>query len=258
MTLTALTLAIEAHRQLPERVDIGGRQVRSMVIGQGRPTVVLDTFGVAPLEVWAELQREISKFATVFAYDHAGHWGSDPGPKPRDAQHIAEDLRAALEALNLEPPYVLVGYSLGGPYSRVFAGMYPDDVAGLVLVDPTQEEFMDWLREHYPEVNRIRAEDRAAQNEMGSSIISLNQARQSKLPDVPIVLLTGARPHDSFTWSILPRWLKAHQDWLSVYPQGEHVISRESGHNLPFREPELVIQAVREIVDQVRADLRDR
>ncbi|MCC6233531.1 MAG: alpha/beta fold hydrolase, partial [Verrucomicrobiales bacterium] len=130
-------LARQAERDMPITLQLPTHRVRAVVRGTGSPTVVLEAFGSAPAELWNRISRDVAEFAPVFSYDHAGHWGSEPGPKPRDARQIAMELHAALAAAGRRPPYLLVGYSFGGPYTRVFADLYPSDVAGLVLVDPT-------------------------------------------------------------------------------------------------------------------------
>ena len=150
-----------------------------LIDGRGGPIVVLETSGMAPLDCWALVQPEVAKFTRVVAYDHAGWWGSEPGPKPRDARQIARELHAALHKAGLPPPFVLVGYSFGGPFIRVFAATYPQEVAGMVLVDPSQEEFFDWLKIHHPSVNQISDADEAEQDEWGCSWASLNQARSA-------------------------------------------------------------------------------
>src|SRR5262249_13981306 len=140
------------------------------------------------------VQREVAKFSRVAAYDHAGYWGSQPGPKPRDARRISQELHTALQHAGFLPPYVMVGYSFGGPFVRVFAHSFPQEIAGLVFVDPSQEECFDWLKTHHPEVNRISDEDFAKEDEWGCSWASLNQARAAwPLPPVPVTLITCMR-----------------------------------------------------------------
>jgi pimeloyl-ACP methyl ester carboxylesterase len=184
----------------------------------------------------------------VVTYDHRGEWGSDAGPKPRDARQIATELRDALRAAKLEPPYVLVGYSFGGPYVRVFADMFPKEVSGLVLLDPSQEEFFDWLKVHHPDVNRITPEQEAEQNEYGCSWRTLEQARAAKVPNVPVTLITGMRPPDAEAIKLMPRWLDAHQRWLSRIPHAKHIITERSGHGLVLEEPDLVVKAIHDLV----------
>src|ERR1051326_4768668 len=111
-------LAASVSRNYGDRIDVDGHHLRVRIEGRVGPAVVLETFGVAPLECWALVQPRGAKFARVFAYDHAGYWGSQPGPRPRDARQIAGELHVALQQAGLPPPYVRVGYSFGGPSVR--------------------------------------------------------------------------------------------------------------------------------------------
>jgi pimeloyl-ACP methyl ester carboxylesterase len=86
------------------------------------------------------VQPEIAKITRVCAYDRAGLGWSDPGPFTRDAQHIATELHTLLQNSQTLGPYVLVGWSYGGLYSRVYANQYPEEVAGLVLLDSSSPD----------------------------------------------------------------------------------------------------------------------
>jgi pimeloyl-ACP methyl ester carboxylesterase len=247
-----LVLAIASMREMPARIGVENHQLRVSISGSGSPTVLLETFGPAPLETWNRIQPRIAQFTRVVSYDHAGYWGSEPGPKPRDATRIAHELHAALGNAGLPPPYVLVGYSFGGPYIRVFAGLFPDEVAGFVFVDPTQESFMAWLNEHYPEFNRVTEYDRMNQEEWGMQWASMEQAQAARLPVLPMTLITGAATHDVLSRSLLPRWQTEHAKWLARFPHAEHLVTTNSGHGVVFTEPELVVDAVRRMVDKTR------
>lgn len=89
---------------------------------------------------FAWVQQELAALTRVVAYDRAGLGWSEPGPKPRDARRSAEELHTALEQVDLRPPYVLAGHSYGGLVSRAFIDLYPDEVAGLVLIDASHPD----------------------------------------------------------------------------------------------------------------------
>jgi len=250
----ALGLGILAAREMPVRVSVGEHKLRMSIAGDGSPTVVLETFGPAYLETWNRIQPELARFARVVSYDHAGYWASEPGPKPRDATQIARELHTALHKANLPPPYVLAGYSFGGPYTRVFASLYPDEVVGMVFVDPTQEGFMAMLNEQFPDMSVVTEADRLEQYEWGMQWPSMNQAREARLPTVPMTLITGARTHDVLSRKLLPLWQAEHAKWLSQFPQARHIVTTNSGHGVVFTEPELIINAVREVI-AVRQDI---
>src|SRR5207253_2207002 len=126
--------------------DVDGRLLRMRVEGQGSPAVVMEIGLGGPLEEWKLVQPEVARFTKVFAYDRIGALETK---SKLTGQDIARELHAALQKAGIEPPYVLVGQSFGGIYNRIFASLYPNEVAGMVLLDPTQEEFLDWMNIHH-------------------------------------------------------------------------------------------------------------
>jgi pimeloyl-ACP methyl ester carboxylesterase len=126
--------------RIGQAIDIGGRSLNLYCTGSGNPTVILESGTNNPGLAWLLVQPKIAAFTQACWYDRAGDGWSDPGPFPRTASAIANDLHALLIAAKLPGPYVLVGHSFGGTSMRVFAGMYPEDVAGMVLVDAWHED----------------------------------------------------------------------------------------------------------------------
>jgi pimeloyl-ACP methyl ester carboxylesterase len=128
-------------------VDIGGRQMHLVCIGanrDGRPTVILEQGGGGNVLAWFRIQPELALVTGVCAYDRAGLGWSEPGPEPRDGTHIASDLHTLLARAGVPGPYVLAGHSYGGLFSRAYAAQYPDEVAGLVLLDSAHPD--QWTR----------------------------------------------------------------------------------------------------------------
>ena len=117
-------------------VDIGGRRLYLECTGSGSPTVVLQAGAGGDSTAWKTIQPTIAARTTVCSYDRAGRGRSDDPPAPQDGTAIARDLHDLLTKAGVTGPYVFVGHSSGGPYLRVYAATYPDDVAGLVLIDP--------------------------------------------------------------------------------------------------------------------------
>lgn len=121
-------------------VDIGGYRLHLNCTGKNGPTVVLIAGGGDFSFDWALVQPGVSRFARVCSYDRAGLAWSDPGPTPRTMRQDAYELHALLRAAGIKAPYVLVGHSIGGLIARVYAEQYPNEVAGMVLVDSTHED----------------------------------------------------------------------------------------------------------------------
>jgi pimeloyl-ACP methyl ester carboxylesterase len=111
--------------------------------GQGSPTVILDSGLGVPAVGWNPVQAEVAKFTRVCSYDRAGYGWSGATSRPRTSLQIVKELHALLEAANEKGPYILVGHSFGGFNVRVYNGQYPNDVAGMVLVDASHEDQND-------------------------------------------------------------------------------------------------------------------
>jgi len=152
LLFTAMILAGIAYEQIGERqdrkrfpqigrsVDIGGRSLNIYCSGEGGPAVILDTGGSAPGYGNLLFQRQVARFTRACWFDRAGLGWSDPSPVEQTSTAVAEDLHALLHAAEVPSPYVLVGSSFSGFNVRVFAGKYPSEVAGAVLVDSAHED----------------------------------------------------------------------------------------------------------------------
>jgi pimeloyl-ACP methyl ester carboxylesterase len=144
---------IDAYRWYPppsEMVDVGGSSMHLHCTGEeGRaPTVVMDSGLGGTVLDWQLVQPGVAKFARVCSYDRGGMGWSDPGAQPRTSQQIVEELHALLNNAEVEGPYVLVGHSFGGTNVQLYASQYPDEVAGMVLVDSaTEDEMLETLTE---------------------------------------------------------------------------------------------------------------
>jgi|GEM_PF-181671 len=141
-----------------------GRTIHLVCMGEGTPSVIL-TAGVADWSIaWNRIQPSIAAGTRVCSWDRAGHGLSDPPAKPQLVDATTADLEAALAAGQVEPPYILVGHSVGGYESLLFADRHPAQVAGMVLVDPqypdevrimarvtpATTEFSDRMSKEYP------------------------------------------------------------------------------------------------------------
>src|SRR5947207_14835158 len=127
----------DAPPPLGKLYEVGGHKMHLYEIGNGGsgPAVLLEAGAGAFSIDWYLVQTQVAQFAKVCSYDRAGHAWSELGPRPRTKKQAVYDLHRLLLKADVPPPYVLVGHSLGGVLVRVYANQYPDEVAGLVLVD---------------------------------------------------------------------------------------------------------------------------
>ena len=277
-------------------VDVGGMKMHIDCTGEGSPAVILDS-GLGDTYVsWRKVQPQVSQFVRVCSYDRAGLGYSDSSSRPRTSQVIAEELHALLQSASIAPPYVLVGHSMAGYDVRLFASLYPKEVAGMVLVDashpdqdnrfPPELKNMEgtWLREAeflaystplgIPRLLGFcdeEAAQRAAEcnfhtaNEGFDELKNFSQsaaqaAATGSLGDMPLAVLShdptkpSADLPDDLAKPTNEAWEKMQEELAHLSTRGTQTIAKGSSHYIQLDSPEVVIDAVRNVVDQVRGD----
>jgi pimeloyl-ACP methyl ester carboxylesterase len=145
--------------------------------GQGSPTVILDSGLGVPAIGWNPVQTEVTKFARVCSYDRAGYGWSGATSAPRTSLQIVKELHALLEAAGEKGPYILVGHSFGGYNVRVYNGQYPNDVAGVVLVDASHEDQNDRMSPALQAFMKKTIEQMKSQEKLAPWLIRFGVAR---------------------------------------------------------------------------------
>ncbi|MCV7229382.1 alpha/beta hydrolase [Mycolicibacterium komossense] len=201
---------------------------------------------------------------------------SDPVPQPRTTQDLVADLHALLAAAGIPGPYVLAAHSAGGLVARLYASNYPDDVVGMVLVDSTNENVWRDFRQNltpaqyarFEASNLDHSELEAAYPEAeelftaplpdSPSVVQVREARAAApLRPMPLVVLAHGIPFSA----PFPGWptakmeaimRDAQKDLTTVVPNAHLVVATESGHNIHQDQPQLVIDAIAQVVAAVR------
>ncbi len=241
---------------VPGLVDVSGRLLYLTCLGEGSPTVVLEAGGEGNSDAWSPVQPGISEFTTVCAYDRAGEGFSDSVPAHEDIEAMVHDLHALLGAASIPGPYVLVGHSFGGRFVPAFAELYRSEVAGMVLVDPGQEGFL------------ARAEQELSPGEWGlymeagGGVVARMQQMEGDLRvgppgDIPLVVLSASRRidrpglSDDLNEKLHVVLTNLQRELAANSPQGTHITAENSGHGIQFDRPDLVLDAVRQVVEAV-------
>jgi pimeloyl-ACP methyl ester carboxylesterase len=124
-------------------IDIGGRTLNLFCSGEGGPAVVFETSSHQAGYAWSAIQSKVARFSTACWYDRAGYGWSEPSSRPHTSASVANDLHQLLKAAAIQPPYVLVGQGQAGLHVRVYHALYPNDVAGVVLVDAVDADVLE-------------------------------------------------------------------------------------------------------------------
>jgi pimeloyl-ACP methyl ester carboxylesterase len=132
-------------------VKVNGKNFNVYVKGfekrkKNAPAVIFENGLGTGLGNWDTVIDQIAEFAPVFAYDRAGVEKSETIHQMPTIEVVAKNLKAILTTMNIPPPYILIGHSMGGLYARGFAGIYPNDITGLVFIDPADftESKAEW------------------------------------------------------------------------------------------------------------------
>jgi len=245
-------------------INIGNRLIFLRCIGSGGPTVILEAGYGDNGTIWAPVQIHASEFVRICSYDRAGLERSDePEHYPRTGAEVVADLHAALQAAQVEPPYLLVGQSQGALFSRLFAATYPGEVAGLLLLDPWPEDFDDQLKalvtdQQWTAYEGLLASD--PDNEVIDFHATYDELRAAgPLPDVPLLILShGQAPSADCCpegWPVKEQeelWQKLQQELGHLTPTGEQRRVPESGHMIHQAAPDVVVAAIADMVERLR------
>lgn len=217
---------------------------------QSRPTVVLQAGLASDSSVWRGVVDALQPYLATVALDRPGH-GSEPATSsPRDACTVAREQRQKLQQLELKPPYLLVGHSLGGSYQYAYAKLFPEDVAGLVLVDATPPGHWARMQAQAPtqaavvKIMRSLVFSAVDRREFDAQADCLEQLDPGSALAVPTrVLVAGRfRPEEKGVFETM--MLRSRQQWLALTGANELTVVWDAAHFIPTDSPEEVAQAV--------------
>ena len=307
------------YKPVDQMVDVNGIQMRLDCRGVGSPTVVLEAGAQSPSVIWVRVQDDVAKFTRVCSYDRAGYGWSDPVHETLYPEQVADMLHTLLEKAGEEPPYLMVGHSIGGIYVRAFTEKCPDEVVGMVLVDASHEnqskqtppeianlfdpkllKAASWINQGLVSIGAMRAFKlldasnislMLNEDERGPALAELyrtsyisatvregemmnayfSHPRKLKgLGDIPLIVLSqqtdAQKLYDNYLelYPTLQSQLtvemfqepaeiyNAQQDELATLStRGKRIIVAETGHFIQFDKPEVVIDAIQEVSEQV-------
>jgi len=253
--------AAPRDRLPPARFSATRFGIRSLVVaGTGSPTVVLESGIGQGKRNWAPVFNRVSELTRTVAYDRAGYGQSEVSEHPRDGLQIVLELRDLLRTEGLQPPYVLVGHSLGGTMVKLFAKTWPDEVVGVVLVDARHEEFTQRCRQvgvhrllyEPPEafLNMLAPVQRA---EVMAAPLTLKQARRAgTFPDVPLIVLTQSNATSRWPKALGKVWEASQRKMASMSSLGRIKVVGDAGHNVHMDRPDVVVRAIAGVVRAAR------
>ncbi len=267
-----------------QKVDVGGLELGYRCLGDGRPVVVIAPGGGDPGRSWLELLPRIAELTRVCVYSRAGLGASDPlPPDPRTVRNVVDELQALLVNAGIQGPYVLVGHSLGGLHVRSYAARFPDEVVGMVLVDTTHEKHFALMDALTPPAVKDFQDKRKKMKPHppleGISDFDAYLGADADLPrlgEIPLIVMGSTREPDLSKWRArMPKEIKElyelSREEIDNYraganalgehlvrvqallsAQGRYVEVQDAGHFIHNDRPDLVLEAILEVVEMAR------
>ncbi len=246
-------------------IDVGECRLNFQVIKGGNKTILFESGGGLDSTEWSKLAPEIASKtgATIVTYDRPGFGKSDLPETPYDMRTETKWLWDGLKKLGLEKNLILVGHSYGGWLIRLIASMYPDNISGMVFIDPFSTEFVDILGAKYLD-NHPMAGKLPFDTSKPEKLTKLQRAlvrmvsdglerkteimRKTTIPEgIPVRLITCGK-------SFLPKpeeqiaWRQSHEQIVSKIKGAKLIAAEQSHHMIPFEQPDLIIETIIEVI----------
>lgn len=271
-------------------VNIGQHQLNYLALGKGKPEVVFESgLDGGGFLAWSKVQPEIAKISTTISYNRAGFLWSERGTNPKTCDAMADELYFLLKKTNHHGPYILVGHSLAGYMLRSFIKKHPNEVAGIVFVDvshPKQNNkinlpptsllvFLNAIG-----IARIISNNHQYSNTLFNekfNIIARSFGYKSfptvfeeyhclqkiaaeadkinSFGDIPLIILSGTNKKKSYRRMSKSEYvskLKNQKSLLQLSTKSEQILAKNSEHFIQFEEPNLVIQAIKKLIERKR------
>ncbi len=252
-----LLWALSGFAQDGALVDVGTHKLNVVCTGPAgaRPVVVLEAGGGGTSASWKAVQAALPAGIRACAYDRAGSGKSDAGPEPRTMDAEVADLHKMLAVLRVTEPIVFVGQSLGGILARLYVHKYPEGVAGVLLIDPTDEDSLVFNTK----VNRwIKV--RELQDSLGDGARAVAMVREANpMPfGTRALIVIGAGKREQPPGVSAEQWLEMRSSrdqqvkaLAKLSSRSKFVLDPGSGHNIERDNPKLVAEAIEELVKDV-------
>jgi pimeloyl-ACP methyl ester carboxylesterase len=254
LLLPAVAVLLNGCSTLPDELNLGDSSVAQVRAGTEAPALVLQAGLGEGKQTWATLMPELAKQHLVIAFDRPGRSGAALTEAPRDPCTIADEQRTLLQNAGIQPPYILVGHSLGGLYQYVYAKRYPNEVAGIILLDPTHPRHWETMQREFSggarivKLMRMIVFSRADRREFDAQQKCLDQLDMAQPLTAPAQLLVSARfrPEEQGAFEKMMKPLR--QNWLQLLGIKQMKVVWDSGHYIQNDSPEEVVASVQQLV----------
>jgi pimeloyl-ACP methyl ester carboxylesterase len=275
-------------------IDIGGRKLHLHCKGDAKgPAVIIEGGALASGLSYMKAQDAVAPITRVCVYDRAGMGWSESAPTPRSLEDRADDLQVLLKNSDLKAPYILVGHSAGGMMVRVFAHKYPKDVAAMILVEASEEQFNTTpeslarikqtatqlgfavnMANAGQDIPQLRVPNGPPEQDLMQRVSAIKAGQDdflamSNLPtelaklgglgalgDMPLVVVRRGKPDPGFNDAQTQQWTEAQARLATLSTRSVALVAENSGHAVNLDQPEMFVTAVRHVHEMLNKQLR--
>jgi pimeloyl-ACP methyl ester carboxylesterase len=246
LLICGLMLGACATLQNSQRIAVADGEVGYASLGEGPVTIVLESGLGDGMESWDGIFEPLSEISRVFAYSRPGYLPSSETRHPRTPQRIVDDLRLLLQRSEHQPPYLLVGHSLGGLYMLDFVERYPQEVAGLVLLDARHPMTTESCQQRglsnctMPGIVYMLQPSHVRQEYDGAQ----HPRMPATMGQIPLVVVSRdiRKGMTSAAWQNL--WSEMQLSLSELSGHSRYMIANDAGHYVHKDQPEVVLEAV--------------
>jgi len=242
-------------------VNIGEFDLAYEISGHGKHIVLLEAGMGQSLSTWDPIYNDLSKLVTVIRYSRVGLGRSTQLRRQFPVESSVQHLNTLLNTLNIESPVILLSHSFGGIISRKFAATYPEKVKAMLLLDPTSEHDLNIMRkidltQAIKEISIMKTMwiENGLDNSYLESWSKRPMPNYPEIRDIPVVVIATVRKLSNPPMLLLTdkgrklmgEW---HKAWAEQFPQGRAILTKNSGHNIHYDEPKLVVNEFSQLLN---------
>ncbi|MCW8091768.1 alpha/beta fold hydrolase [Alteromonas sp. ASW11-130] len=243
---------------------IDGKHLEFEIKGEGDTWVLFDAGALTGMAGWDSLWHDLPDEITAIRFSRLGEGNSEMCESNRSSKDLVDEVQQVLKRLDVDMPFVYIGHSLGGATARNYAATYPENVLGMLLVDPENPKDVEMVIDIDPvngpaEIERIKQKDYTLINGhcFLDAVWSKKEAKDfDDIGDIPVTLIASTQQVEEpkyifHTDEARKRWGELQHAWVSTFPQGRYIATTKGSHYVQKDEPELVLKELALLLERI-------
>ena len=231
-----------------------GKRIAYINKGEGSPAIIMESGFDAGMETWDLLVDTLATYTKVYAYDRPGYGKSNMKDAPHSFEEVARQLHANLKVRKVKPPYVLVGYEAGALMVNMFVRLYPEEVKGVIMIEPAHPDIFEYLENNEAILYGILVD----KIDDGQRLYELDMIKNSSeefinapgFPDVPLTILMASRHSSLESEALKDKTLEYHEALKNMSAEGKRYLIPSTGRHIHRNEPDAVIEKILEVLQR--------